>query len=170
MNSRRMFSLPFSVPPITLFVLCIVAILCAGILNGCTTMQGAFQSLTDPKNAVAQQITVQYATGKFIEAKGTPAERIARASQVKAVATSIQAVAASDSATIAALHELAASKIAAAHLSPSDRLLADSLVNAVVDELSARVAGGTLTPENRVYVSRLLGWVIAAADAYAPGA
>jgi predicted component of type VI protein secretion system len=149
-------------PLVPMFALLVLALV-AGALTGCAT-------LSAPQNQAVEQITVQYATGKFIEAKPTGPERAARAAQVKAVALSVKSVAASDSATIASLSELALSKVATANLQPSDRLLAQSLVTAVVNELSARVAGGVLTPENRVVVTQMLDWVIAAADAYAPGA
>lgn len=138
-----------------------VAMLCAlvGALPACSFLQ-------DPNNSVGQQIAVQYATGKFIEGAKTDAERVKRASDVKAVAVQIQTVAASDSASIAALHELAVAKVAAAHLAPADALLANTLVDVVVSELSRRVAGGVLDADSRVVVARLLDWAIAAADAY----
>ncbi len=138
-------------------------ILCAsialGALSGCST-------LMDPGNRAGQQIAVQYATGKYIESPATPEARQARARQVKAVAENLKTVAKSDSATIAQLHELAMAKVAKANLSPSDRLLATTLVGVAVQELSQRVSIGVLDPDTRVAVSRLLDWVIAAASAY----
>ncbi len=138
-----------------LLMLCGVAV----IVPGCAT-------LTNPDNRVAQQIAVQYATGKFIEAPATAEGRQARARQVKAVAENLKTVAASDSANIAQLRSLAMAKVDKANLTASDRLLAATLVDIAVQELSARVASGVLSPDAVVAVSRLLDWVIAAAAAY----
>lgn len=142
-------------------------LLCAGMLG---SLVGCQSPLFNPDNRLAQQITVQYATGKFIEAAGTAGARASRAADVKSVAESVRKVAASDSASIGALSQLAMAKVAAAKLTPADRLLAQALVAAVTDELSKRVAGGVLDADARVAVGRLLDWVSAAADAYAPGA
>ena len=104
---------------------CLVCCLTALAVPGCKT-------LTDPNNYAVQQITVQYATGKFIEGTTNTAKR---AEDVRAVALQIKAVAASDSATIGALQEFAMAKVAAAHLAPADQLLANSLVAVIVQEL-----------------------------------
>ncbi len=129
-----------------------------GSLSGCATL---FPS----DSQLAQQVAVQYATGKFIESKPA-AERAARAAQVKSVAEQVKVVAASDSATVAAIHELAMAKVNGSHLSASDRLLATALVEAVVQELSGKVVDGVLKPDDRVVVMHILDWVITAAVAY----
>jgi hypothetical protein len=148
-----------------------VAFVCAAIIGlgligaslpGCTTLAGGPSS-----EQLAAQVAVQYATGKFVEAAGPSVDaRLARARQVKAVAEQLRAVASSDSATIAALHELAMVQVAKASLAPADRLLANTLVDIAVQELSARVSTGALNAEARVAVTRLLDWVVAAASAY----
>lgn len=137
-----------------------LAILLSVGLVGCATMSA-------PQNQMVEQIAVQYATGKFIEAKAFPADRIERAAQVKSVAVAVKAVAASDNADIATLEALAMSRINTANLQPSDRLLAQALVAAVVTELSTRVANGALSASDRVLVTQMLDWVISACDAYA---
>jgi hypothetical protein len=141
---------------------CILGLgLIGAALPGCATLSGPASS-----QQLAAQVAVQYATGKFIEGGADVDAKLARARQVKAVAENLKTVAAADSATIAALQELAMSKVAKASLSPSDRLLATTLVEVAVQELSARVSTGVLDPEAKVAVSRLLDWVITAANAY----
>lgn len=142
-----------------LAVLCVLAVLlCAFALPGC-------QTLTNPDNRLAQQIAVQYATGKFIEA-APAAERIGRAQDVAKVVVSVKSMVSDGSASISQLHQYAMAKVNAAKLNPSDKLLATALVDVAVQELSARVSTGVLDPDARVAVHRLLDWVAAAAAAY----
>lgn len=146
-------------------ILCVACVCVLLSCIGCATLK----DLASPNNSAVQQIAVQYATGKFIEAKPA-AERAARAKEVKAVALAVRQVASSDSSTVVALQALASAKVAASGLQGADRLLADALVAAVVQELSSRVSTGVLTPENQVIVAKVLDWVVAAADAYGAGA
>lgn len=139
----------------------LVVVALIALLNGCSFLQ-------KPDNAVLQQVAVQYGTAKFVEGKPVGAERIERATQIKSVALLVQSVASADNATVSTLQEFAAAKIAAAHLSPPDAILANALVSVIVAELNVRVADGVLNAENRVIVNRLLGWVIDAAGAYIP--
>lgn len=126
----------------------------------------ACKTLTNPDNRIAQQIAVQYATGKFIEGEKTVDSRLARARSVAKVAENLKAVTGGGAATIAQLHELAVEKVAKANLTPADRILASTLLDVAVQELSARVTTGVLDPDAVVAVNRLLDWVIAAASAY----
>ena len=137
----------------------VLATLALSLLPACA-------ALTNPNSQLAEQIAVQYATGKYIENEATVDARLARARQVKAVAASLKAVAASDSATVDQLRSLAMSKVAKANLAPADRVLATTLVEVAVQELAKRVDTGALNPDARVAVARLLDWVIAAANAY----
>lgn len=140
-------------------VCCMLAVLmCAFALPGC-------QTLTNPDNRLAQQIAVQYAAGKFIEAAPT-AERVQRAQDVAKVASGVKAMVSDGSASISQLQAYAMAKVNSANLSPSDKLLATALVDVAVQELSLRVSTGVLDPEARVTVHRLLDWVTAAATAY----
>ncbi len=127
-------------------------------LPGCATF-GTGQ------NAVFQQVAVQYAVGKFIEAK-PEAQRVERAVQVKSIAKAVSDVAGNPDATADTLYALALEKINGASLSPADYLLATTVLAAVSEELKTRVNHGILSPESRVAVDRVLGWVIGAATAY----
>jgi len=58
-------------------------------------------------------------------------------------------------------------RLAEINLSPSDRVLAAALVDAVVTEIDLRVGEGLLSPDERVTVSQVLDWVIDATEFYA---
>lgn len=121
---------------------------------------------TTPQSALVEQVAVQYATGKFIEAK-PDAQRAGRAADVIKVAGVIKTLASGDTATVDELSVYVETVLADAGLSPSDRLLANTLVAAVVAELQARVQNGILSPDDRLKVATALDWVIQAAQGYA---
>lgn len=135
----------------------LASILSVAALCGCAST---------PQNAVLQQVAVQYATGKFIEAKPA-AERAARAADVIAVAGVVKTLASGDTSTVDELANHVQGILAGANLSPSDRLLANTLVAAVVAELQARVSNGVLSANDRLAVSKVLDWVVQAAQGYA---
>ncbi len=144
-------------------VLAVAMIAAAALVgSGCALLE----KIADPKNDLIEQVAIQYATGKFIEAEKDSAKRTARAGDVVKVAKDLKAVATSDSATVDALQALALKKIVAAKLQPADNLLATALVTAAVQELKDKVSAGVLSPDARVAVDKLLDWVIGAATAY----
>lgn len=135
------------------------------ILNGCATYGGRPVHLS-PGSQLLAEVAVEYATGKVIEAKSNPAERIQRAARIKSVALAIQSAATGDTTTVGSLAALAESYIADLKLQPSDLLLAHTLVNAVVAELNARIQGGILKPDDLLVVKQVLGWVLLATEPY----
>jgi hypothetical protein len=144
--------------------------------TGCATLANP----TPSTQQVAAKIAVQYATGSFIQAGKSEAAQVARATEVTKVANALKGATGDESATIATLRGLALRKIADAGLSPPDRILANSLVDLAVTELTTRVKRtvvaddgtevtvGVLSPQARVAVHTLLDWVLEAASLYAP--
>lgn len=121
---------------------------------------------TTPQGALVEQVAVQYATGKLIEAKPVN-ERAARAAEVLRIASTIQTLASGDTATVDELEAHVDAILANVAMSPSDRLLASTVVSAVVAALKDRVSDGVLSPDDRLVVTKVLGWAIQAAQGYA---
>jgi len=130
-------------------------------LSACSTLLSK-----DPAVSTLEQVAVEYAVGKVVEAGQSPADRIARAQQVKTIATAIEAIAAGDKTTIAQLEQLAAAKIATLNLQPSDLLLANALMTAVVNELAGKVSTGVLSSSEILILDQVLGWVVQGAQLY----
>jgi hypothetical protein len=135
------------------------AVLLAYMVSGCSFLK--------PENAVLHQVAVQYATGKYIEGADEGKE-IDRACKIIAVSETVAALATSDTVTLDGLEAHALSVVANASMSPADRILANTLVAAVVAELRARVDTGVLSDQDRYRVGLVLGWVKQAAGAYVP--
>lgn len=127
-------------------------------LSGCASLQ----NFLDGGNG-ASKLVVQYATLKYIGKAGDEAAQAARAERVKRVIEDVREVAKGDSVSVALLVEYVNAKLPA-NLDPADRLLANALIQAVANELSARVGDGVLDPDKLLLVEALLGWVSDAAD------
>lgn len=134
-------------------------IILSGVLGGCSFLK--------PENAALHQVAVQYATGKYIEAAGPDAME-ARACKVLSVSDAIAALATDDTVTLDSLESHALQAVAKAEMTPADRILANTLVAAVVAELRARVDTGVLSDQDRYRVGLVLGWVKQAAGLYVP--
>lgn len=128
------------------------------VLTSCATTPS-------PQVELASQVAIQLATGKFIESSSNPA---ARAERVAQIATQVKALAAGDTSTVDALNEYVENALASAnvHLEPSDRILINTLVAAVVDELHRRVSNGVLSDKDKLIVSHVLDWIIEASEVY----
>jgi hypothetical protein len=150
----------------------LAALLCAVAITGCSV----FRFVNE--NQILAMGVIQQATTRFIET--APANgRTSRAAEVIRVASEIKAVAASDKTTIDGLRELALKQIAKAQLKVSDRLLANQVVEASVIALKekvkrtqvdpstgATVEVGTLDPDVKLAVDKLIDWIIQAAQLY----
>jgi hypothetical protein len=125
---------------------------------GCETLE---------KSPGTASLVVQYATAKVIEAGKTTEERAERAARIKAIAADAKTWFDGDDVTVGVLQAAAQARIAKLDLSPADRMLANGLVQVVVEELQKKVGEGVLSPEQKLTVSQVLGWIAGAADLYA---
>lgn len=138
-----------------LIVLAAIAAFALVGLGGCASFA---------KNLPVEQLVAQYATLKVIEVGKTTADRTDRAAKITTIATAAKAIV--DGGGSSTLNDLVMAvnvKISALHLSPADQLLANGLVAALAAELSDKITGGVLKPDEIVQVDTVLGWVIDAA-------
>jgi hypothetical protein len=110
---------------------------------------------------MAARLAVTVATLKVIEADKT--DQAARAQRVAAVARDAQKLLDGEQVTLGAIQAAVKARLDSSELSPSDRILADTLVVMISDELRARIGDGLLSPEQRLTVSTVLDWVAVAA-------
>lgn len=134
-----------------LAALCIVA---AVFLSGCATLGQATNT---------SKLVVQVATMKVIEAQP---DRAARAAKVLEITADAQKLIDMNGLTVGLLKTAVQDRLAAQNLEPSDRLLANLLVDAVVTDLAAKVGDGLIPPDQLVTVNQVLGWVADAAAFY----
>lgn len=117
------------------------------------------------QNQRTMQLTVQYATLKYLE-KFDVAERPAHVQRIKDIAAAVKAVAAGTQAvSVVLLQDAVNVQLEKAGLSPADRLLASGLVQMLVQEIQARVGTGLLKSDEVVQVVQVLDWVSLAAGA-----
>lgn len=130
-----------------------------------TCMLGMAACASFQQNAPVAQLGVQVATMKVIEAdKAHAAERAAK---VKEIATDAKSFFDTGTANLSQLEQAVRDRLAPLNLQPSDQLLANALIQAVIAELQQRVGNGAV-PADAVYqVSTVLGWVIDATGFYA---
>lgn len=113
-------------------------------------------------NDGAHRMAIAYGTMKYVESGDDKAERAERVIKVASEAKSFL-----DTGT-ASLDLLQSAVVARlpADMAPSDRLLANALIETVVGELRVRVGRGIIPPEQVYQVSAVLDIVIDAAEAY----
>lgn len=131
----------------------LIVLLAALFLPGCTSLQ---------QGDATAKLAVTYATLKTIEAGD---DHAVRAAEVVAIAREAKRFLNSETVTVALLEHSVRSRLPV-DLSPADRLLADSLIGAVVAELETRVGIGVIDAEQRLVVNQVLGWIIDAASVY----
>jgi hypothetical protein len=102
-------------------------------------------------------LTISYATAKYIEDRPESRETIVR------VATAAKALNSGDTSLLV-LQEFVDSEINKLSLSPADEALARGLVALITAEIEAKIGEGLLSPEQRVRVDRVLDLVIATAS------
>jgi hypothetical protein len=102
-------------------------------------------------------LTISYATAKYIEDRPESRETIVR------VATAAKALNSGDTSLLV-LQEFVDSEINKLSLSPADEALARGLVALITAEIEAKIGEGLLSPEQRVRVDHILDLVIATAS------
>lgn len=140
-----------------------IAVLCCGALlmslGGCATFSN---------NQASEKLLTQYAVMKVIEADKNHMHE--RAAKIKEIATAGKSFFDTGTATVDMLAVEIQKRIRPIDLSPSDRMLANALVDTVVAELKSRVdtlAPGGVPPSEAVYqVSTVLSWVVDATEFY----
>lgn len=133
-----------------------LVLMCGVLFQGCA-------SLGD--NVATEKLMIQYATMKVIEAdREAMPERAAKISQIVVSAGSFF-----DSGTAdVALLKAEVIKRLPADLSPADQVLANALIDSVVAELQSRVGNGLVSPDKRLQVQAVLGWIHEATQFYSP--
>ena len=131
-------------------------ILAAMVLAGCAMLE---------ENPASVGLAVQVATMKVIE-ENEPEHRDERAERILAMAGEARTFLDLEEVTIPALRAAIDARLAELELEPSDRALADLLVDAIAYELEERLGEGILSPEDRETVSRVLSSVETAARIY----
>jgi hypothetical protein len=121
-------------------------------LAGCAT--------GDLKTDPSARLAVTYATLKVIES-GPDSE--VRAAKIRSIASEARQFVETDAISLDQLAAAMRARLAEENLSPSDQVLADALVLTVTAELEARVGTGLLSPEQKLTVGAVLGWVVVAA-------
>lgn len=123
-------------------------------------MQVSGCALTTLQSNPSARLAVTYATLKVIEDGADPQQR---AEKVLSIATEAREFIETDALNLSQLEAALRARLADENLSPSDQLLADALILTVVAELEAKVGSGMLSPEQKLTVGTVLGWVITAA-------
>lgn len=137
----------------------LIAAVMAIALTGCASLG------TSP---ASEKLVVQIGVMKFIEGgSDAPQERAAKAARIVKAAAEARIWLDTDGVTIADLQSAMLTRIAAADLEPSDKLLASALVEVVVSELNVRIGEGVISADKRATVNAVLGWVEQAASFYA---
>ena len=108
------------------------------------------------------QVAVQYATIKVVQ------DHPERAARVVEIARTLRTSAEDEAATVALLEVLIRAKINWASLDAADRLLVDTLIIGVRQELLNRLGDGVLSAENKLVVAQVAGWIEAAALSVTP--
>lgn len=140
----------------------VLALAASLVLAACATLQ----EYIDGGGGTAE-LTVTFATLKYIEDAGNEARQVERAVRVAAVAEEVREVAKGEEVTIAALEAFVMGKLPE-DLSPADRYLATNLVGVLVMQLQDRVDGDVLDPDELLAVDQLLGWVVNATAFFVP--
>ena len=122
------------------------------------------------KNFDTEKIIVQVATMKVIEVGETSIERHIRADSILAVTSEARSWMNRGSVDLGDLRTTLDDRVGQLALSPSDRILADMLINQVVVSLNERIVDGVKLPvppeEFKYQVNTVLGWIEGAAQLY----
>lgn len=131
--------------------------LCAIALTGCATFW---------QHADVSKIAVEVAAMKVIEAGHTTSDRADRAHRINTIATEAKTFLDQSDVTVGLLKSAVYARIASLHLQPSDQLLATALVDTLASELESKIGSGVLSPDAKVKVNTVLGWVQEACSFY----
>lgn len=124
------------------------------LLAACITTE-----TTDARQITAH-LAVTYATMKVVERNPAYGPRIAT------IARDVRQVAGGDkAATVAMLAELIRAEVRWKSLSPADAMLANVLIDEVVQQLTARLGPGKLEGDKLLIVAEVATWIETAAQA-----
>lgn len=146
-------------------ILCVIVAACVA-LAGCASL-----GEKDTRANTAAKVFTQYAVAKYLEKKDSDFTRAKAADNIRGVSRDVLAVIdaqGSADINIPFLKSYALAQINKAGLSPADSLLATSLLDLIVTELSERIGNGTLSPDALVSVKQVLGWIIEACNLLSP--
>jgi hypothetical protein len=129
----------------------LIAAVAALSMTGCATLQN---------NSGSARLVVSYATLKVIEAGKSSEAQAERALNIRRIASDAKSFLDLESVSLEFLQSSVRARLADLDLSPADRMLADGLVNLIVQELQLKVDSGVLSDDQRYRVSTVLGWVI----------
>lgn len=128
------------------------------VLPGCAALKD---------NTASEKVLTQYAVMKVIEADRN--NMPARAIRIHDIASQAKSFFDTGTTTLPDLAAEVNKRLEPLNLSPADRLLASALIDTVVAQLQqtgATQLSGTLSAEQRLQVSTVLGWVADAAAFY----
>lgn len=131
-----------------------IVITLALFIAGCASIQSG---------NTAAKLAVQVAVMKVIEADDNRAEK---AAEIVSAVDQAKVWLDMDGVTLTDLKAAALRRLHERNLAPSDMLLATALVDIVAAELDVRIGQGVLSPDKKVTVNTLLGWVTEAAGFY----
>lgn len=137
----------------------VLAMCAISMLMGCATNGERGGASALPK------IAVQYGVAKFIE-NSSAEKRRPRANRVVDIASELGRINEGAEVTIGFLRGAALAKISELHLEPTDQLLAWNLIDAVQEELEARIRTQVMSSDIRLPVRDVLQWIADAASLY----
>lgn len=114
-------------------------------------------------NADVAQPVVMIATMKAVEAEPNHPERARKIAQYAQDAKSYLD---GPAITLSEFEGAIRDRLGVDSLSPSDALLAGSLVSALMEKLNESVGDGVLDPDARLRINTVLDWIIEAAEIY----
>lgn len=137
-----------------LVTVCVALLLTISLLfnSGCTALT---------QSSATAKLAVEYATLKVIE-NSAPEARAARRAKINQIAKDAKTFVSGQSVTLALLDAAIRKNVDFSKLSPADALLANALIDAVIQELQTRVGTGLLDPAQVLAVNAVLDWVIEA--------
>lgn len=143
-----------------------------GLFAVATVILGLTSCATFQNNQGTFRLAIDVAIIKLIDNSSAERREPRRANIIR-VAGAVKTLAAADGdVTLEALRAAVGAQIDKLNLSPVDRAIAIDIAEAIAQEIQRRVGQGLLKPDQRVAVSQVMDWVIAAAESVprAPGA
>jgi len=129
------------------------AVMCAS----CATLEANPNTVT---------LVTEYAVAKVIEVGKTSEERLTRATRIKKIAGDAQTWLNGEGVTIDILQIAAQVQIEKLNLDVADTILANALVQTIVQDLQKKIGAGVIPPDKLTKVNELLGWVVTACTMY----
>jgi hypothetical protein len=141
-------------------ILCVLVFMCASML-GCASFE---------KNIETEKLIVQVATMKVIEVGDSAVERSQRAERILSVTNDARTWLTMGGVNLGDLRTALDDRLNELELQPSDRILANMLIDQVLVGLNERIVDGVkmpVPPDEFVYqVNTVLDWIEGAARLY----